>query len=137
MSIGSWDPDAAAKSQSQQLDQPSLQCLRDCASRLANNPEQAVNSLLDTDQQQQLAPLMQLPASDWQQSCAELDSEELLQLIRFFTLAESLPGWQCGDKSPVIALAKLLKQRGQRLEREQLLWIREHSDNRFLPYGPL
>ncbi|MGB5325866.1 MAG: hypothetical protein WBN40_10640, partial [Pseudomonadales bacterium] len=61
-----------------------------------------------------------------------------LALMRFFTCAEmQLPGWQAGDKSPVIAINKILKRRGHKLDKAMLGWIRQHSDNRFLPNGPL
>jgi hypothetical protein len=52
-------------------------------------------------------------------------------------VAENLPGWEAGAESPVIPLAKILRQRGTRLEKTLLAWLREVSDNRYLPYGPL
>jgi len=41
------------------------------------------------------------------------------------------------DSSPVIPLAKTLRQRGARLDKDLLRWLREVNNNRFLPYGPL
>ena len=61
----------------------------------------------------------------------------IASLIRFFAVAENLPGWEAGAESPVIPLAKVLRKRGVRLDKELLQWIREVNENRFLPYGPL
>ncbi len=134
MSLGSWDPQNAQESSEFQIDPQQLQQFI----TIANDERlDLLASVLSSQQQQQQAPLMQLPASDWLAASAELDNDQLLALIRFFTRAEQLPGWQAGDKSPVIALSKVLKQRGEKLDRELLLWIRSNSDNRFLPYGSL
>ena len=67
----------------------------------------------------------------------EFSNEEIEHLMRFFTIAEQLPGWHAADNSPVIWLGKLLKQRGVGINKELVLWIKENSDNRFLPHGPL
>lgn len=75
-------------------------------------------------------------AVDWRQAGEGLPSAEITALIRFFTLAERLPGWESGPKSPVIALAAVLKARGD-YPPELTAWIKENTDNRFLPYGSL
>lgn len=76
---------------------------------------------------------------DYWFSCAEaLNNDELWQLMQFFTLAEEADtAWAAGDQSPVIHLNKLRKSRDEKLQKEQLQWIREHSSNRFLPNGPI
>lgn len=74
--------------------------------------------------------------ADWQAAAATLDSKALLALIRFFTLAEQLPGWESGARSPVIPLARALKARGDYPD-DLTAWIKAHTDNRFLPYGSL
>jgi hypothetical protein len=74
--------------------------------------------------------------TDWAAAAAPLDSGDLVALIRFFTLAERLPGWESGARSPVIPLARLLKSRGDYPE-DLTAWIRAHTGNRFLPYGSL
>ena len=54
----------------------------------------------------------------------------------FFTLIEmALPEWAAGAKSPVISINKILKSRGHKLEKDMLLWIKQNSDNRFIPNG--
>ena len=80
---------------------------------------------------------MHLDASHWDQVAASHSDDDLLHLIRFFTLAENLPGWEAGETSPVIPLAKTLRQRGMKLDKELLRWIRSVNNNRYLPYGPL
>ena len=78
-----------------------------------------------------------LPATQWLEEAQQWQPEQVWALIRFFALAEAQLDWPGGAESPVIPLAKSLRQRKAPLSRDQLLWIREHSDNRYLPYGPL
>lgn len=134
MPIGSWDPSLGA-------DAPPLQLSADLLQRLAGfSRREALANLaeeLDDAEKQSLAGLMAMDAGQWQKACDACDSDELLHLIRFFAVAENLPGWEAGDKSPVIPLAKILRQRGERLDRTMLLWLRDVNQNRFLPYGPL
>lgn len=75
-------------------------------------------------------------ACDWVAAAQSLASDDLLALIHFFTLAESLPGWEAGARSPVIRLAAELKKRDE-YPAQLTAWIKSHSDNRFLPYGSL
>ena len=59
----------------------------------------------------------------------------IIDLIQFFTLAEmAYPEWGAGEKSPVIYLVKILKSRGVFCV-ELRKWIKNNSDNRYLPYG--
>jgi hypothetical protein len=82
--------------------------------------------------------MMKLEASQWHQAIEHLEESALLDLVRFFTIAEQmLPHWHGGDKSPVIWIARLLKKRGTPLSRDMVLWIKGNSDNRFLPNGPI
>ena len=73
---------------------------------------------------------------DWAAAAESLASEELVALIHLFTVAESLPGWEAGARSPVILLAAELKKRGE-YPLPLTAWIKSHTDNRFLPYGSL
>lgn len=132
MSLGSWSPDAENAKSSLRIEAETMQAF---IAYSRNDQLAQIDQLLAADQQQILSGLMQLEREQWMQFAKTLEDEEIIHLIRFFTVAEQLPGWQSGDKSPVIGLAKTLRQRGKKLERELLLWIREHSDNRFLPYG--
>jgi hypothetical protein len=134
MSAGTWDPNLNV-SDSSDLLQPAL--LR----RLINYDREAqltrLDALLSEADKQRLAGLMKLDHAVWQTAIDPLDDAELLHLLRFFCVAENLPGWQAGANSPVIPLARALRNRGHRLDKPLLQWIREVSDNRFLPYGPL
>lgn len=134
MSIGTWSPERSPAPTGTPLPADWLTRFtalgRDHADRLAE--------ALSTAEQTAMAACMRTAAADWQAAVADLDSEALWHLIRFLTAAEmQLPGWQAGAASPVIALNRLLRQRGTPLTREQLQWIRAHSDNRFLPNGAL
>ena len=73
---------------------------------------------------------------DWSAAAKKLTDEDVERLIRLYTLAEKLPGWEAGAKSPVIALAAALKERGV-WPGDLTAWIRANTDNRFLPYGNL
>jgi len=73
---------------------------------------------------------------DWS-AVTDLGSDELLALVRLFTLAEArLPGWESGDRNPVVPLVALLKAR-EALPADLSDWIRANTDNRFLPHGNL
>ena len=64
-----------------------------------------------------------------------LSDEALVDVVHFFTLAEmQLPGWEAGNKNPVIYLVKVLKDRGA-FDPELRRWIKANNDNRYLPYG--
>ena len=88
-------------------------------------------SAQDTDE---LRGLMKLPAEAWH--VAEgLGSDDLIRLIRFFTLAEmQLPGWDAGKTSPVIPLVKVLKARNE-FSADLRRWVKANTDNRYLPNG--
>lgn len=133
MSLGSWDPQADAAAHDISIEPDTLQRL---AAYSRDGQLEQLEQLLGADSQR-LAGLMQLDHGLWQQAAGELTDDELLHLIRFFAMAENLPGWEAGEKSPVIPLAKVLRKRGQRLDKELLLWLRQVNQNRFLPYGPL
>jgi hypothetical protein len=86
---------------------------------------------------EQFAALMRLPAADWTTVAAGATDEQLVALVKFFTLAEMrLPNWEALGRSPVIPLVAELKRRG-RYPRELTGWIKANTTNRFLPYGSL
>ena len=91
---------------------------------------------VDPERQNDWKSLMQLPRQTWEQAISNLEEDEIHALMRFFTIAEmQLPDWHGGDHSPVIWLCTALRERGHPPSRETLLWIRQHSDNRYLPFG--
>ena len=68
---------------------------------------------------------------------ADRDSPRLLRWLRVLTLAEmNVAGCERGAKSPVVGLARTLRERGA-YPPELTMWIRRVSTNRFLPYGSL
>ncbi len=82
--------------------------------------------------------LSQATEKQWSELTAFCSAQDLFGLIRLYTIAEMrFTGWRMGDQSPVIILTRLLQQRGVSPPKELLHWIKKHSDNRYLPFGPL
>lgn len=134
MTLGSWDPAAKAQTQHTKLTATTL------AQLIAYSTEERLGNLeqhLTGDESQVLSGLMKIDHMAWTKASETLSDGELLHLIRFFAVAENLPGWEAQEKSPVIPLAKSLRKRGVRLDKPLLQWLREVNNNRFLPYGPL
>jgi hypothetical protein len=133
MSIGSWNPQVEQTGNQYQIDIALLKKFIDISK---NQSLENLNKLLSADEQQQHCKIMFLDQQDW--SIAEsLNDNEIELLMRFFTLAEQLPGWDSAAQSPVIYLGKILKKRGTGINKELVLWIKDNSDNKFLPHGPL
>lgn len=130
MSIGEWSPDRSAGN-AVAIDIEFLRVLE----RLASKSDLSdISALLDASQISQGAVLMTLDPASWK-CVRDWEDDSLEALIRFFTLAEmQLPGWRGGNKSPVIALVKLLKNRDA-FPTELRRWIKANTDNRFLPHG--
>jgi len=134
MTLGTWDPTLARDGDAIDLQPALLQRLIDFDRR--GELLQLEQVLGDADKQR-LARLMTLDPALWKDAADPLTDADVIHLIRFFAVAENLPGWAAGARSPVIPLAALLRRRGVRLEKPLLQWLREVNDNRFLPYGPL
>ena len=141
MSVESFDPGADVT----QLTDAALERLLELSAALPEGDRQdsAIVAILDrqlglTNQEQSaMAGLMTTPAERWQKAVEPLKTGQIESLVRFLTLAEeAIGGWQAGDKSPVIALVKVLKGRGS-YDRALTRWIKANSGNRFLPHGSL
>jgi len=134
MSLGSWDPNV-------ELSDTALLLGADLLHRFIDydreNQLAQLDQLFSDEEKQRLAGLMKIDHNTWQATAEPLSEADLVHLIRFFAMAENLPGWEAGAQSPVIPLAKVLRQRGTRLDKALLQWLREVNDNRYLPYGPL
>jgi hypothetical protein len=132
MSIGAWEPSAATITLTAARVQRLLKAARQSdAEAFGLTPAEVA----------EFAPLVRDGGAgspvDWSALADELDSDDILALVRFFTLAEMrLADWRAGDRSPVIALVALLRRR-EAVPADLSQWIRGHSDNRFLPYGSL
>ncbi|MCY3620393.1 MAG: hypothetical protein OXH68_01615 [Gammaproteobacteria bacterium] len=91
---------------------------------------------LDKDAQARVREVAQ-GGAEWSGFFADRSSERLIAWLRVLTLAEAtIPGCDTGPKSPVIELARLLRERGDYPD-ELTPWIKSVSTNRFLPYGSL
>lgn len=134
MSLGTWDPSLTANNAENLLSAETLDRL---IGYDRENQLQQLGELLSTDEQQRLAALMKVDHDAWQGVAEPLADAAVIHLLRFFAVAENLPGWEAGAQSPVIPLARILRKRGARLDKPMLQWLREVNDNRFLPYGPL
>ncbi len=134
MTTGSWDPNINNKRESLSINQADL------AHFINLSREEQLSSIeshLSETQLQVFPGLIERSIQQWQAAAENLSQDEIWHLIRFWTVAEKISGWECAEKSPVIALNKLLKKRKQPLSKDQLLWIKAQSDNHFLPNGPL
>lgn len=135
MSLGSWNPADGSETLVYRID-------RDVLDRCAAFAAHGHWTTLPTWEKESLpataCQMMKLTGEQWQPTIDHLDEATLLDLVRFFTIAEQqLPHWHGGDKSPVIWISRHLKKRGTPLSREMVLWIKGNSDNRFLPNGPI
>ncbi|MEM7220348.1 MAG: hypothetical protein AAF515_18440 [Pseudomonadota bacterium] len=127
MSVESFDPAASPDA----LSAASIERL------LTASAHEAPYFGMEQDERMRLAGAMTAPASQWRALTESLASDALIDLIRLLTLAEeTIPGWTAGAKSPVIPLARLLKDRGD-YPADLTRWIRTNSSNRFLPHGSL
>ena len=126
MTIGTWDP---AKSPSLTLER-----LQELLTQISGLEENALSASLNDEFIRSNSQLMKLDATSWQVA-EQLMEDDLVALVRFFTLAEmQLSGWEAGNRNPVIPLVRILKQREQ-FSPELRKWIKASTDNRYLPYG--
>ena len=131
MAVGVWQPgEGEGGGAAEPIDQALLERLAAAGEgREAVTPALLAEQGLDGH-----AWLMQRPHEAWAAAEA-LSAQQLLALVRFFTLVEAgVPGWEAGKKSPVIPLVKLLRQRDA-FTPELRQWIKAHTSNRYLPYG--
>jgi len=129
MSLGSWIPEGEKAS----ISLPTLEQL----AQWSRADETSIDNL-DASALSHLSATVQSGVDVWLAHLSALPDENLLGLVRFFTLLEMRHNSCRADQhSPAIACSKLLRQRGNKLDKELLTWIRSVSDNRYLPYGPL
>ena len=121
--VGAWEPPAT---------------LGDRHARVLDQADSTGDVLdLDEEARARLREVAQGDADEWSGFFADRSSARLIAWLRVLTLAEeTIPGCETGAKSPVIVLARLLRERGDYPD-ELTSWIRSVSTNRFLPYGSL
>ena len=132
MSFNSFDPQQFDPSQaSAELDN----ALVEQSIVAANAQDDGAQLRLTADEVTALAPAV--THVGWSAVAQDLSTEDLVALIRLFTLGEGqFSSWQAGAKSAVIKLARVMKARKE-MTPELTAWIKANTDNRFLPYGDL
>ena len=92
---------------------------------------------LREDQLATLRPVLVQSNSSWESAGSSVESSTVINWIKaLVVLEETISGFEFGDKSPVIVLFRILKQRRD-IPPNFINWIRQHTSNRFLPYGNL
>lgn len=77
-----------------------------------------------------------LPEAQWQECLDPLDTEQLKHFMQLFTLAEQhLPNCHAGAESAVIHAFKRYRTLAGQADPELIKWLRQQTDNRFIPYG--
>ena len=122
MSVDSWQPVPKPHS----LDSDQLKKLLSLA-----NEDTDLTPELDWIQ-----PFAQMDKAKWLEVAQTLSDSEIISLIKLFTQSESEASWDLGEKSAVIPLFKVLRKQSG-IDRELVQWVKEHTDNKYLPFGPL
>ena len=132
MSVNSFDPQQFDPSQTS-IDLGNA--LVEQAISAANGQDDGAQLRLTADEVTALAPAV--THVGWSAVAQDLSTEDLVALIRLFTLGEGqFSSWQAGAKSAVIKLARVMKARKE-MTPELTAWIKANTDNRFLPHGDL
>ena len=136
MSTGTWDPSSNTSKLDINIDPASLADLLKRFLALAEKNQLGDLMTQMSEQDKSQFAIMQADLALWQNVLSDYSEAQLIALIQFFTIVEmALPEWVAGAKSPVISINKILKSRGHKLDREMLMWIKQNSDNRFIPNG--
>ena len=134
--VDTWDP--SQNSDATNSDDINIDVLLRLAKISFNGQLDNLSEALSSDEISDYRHLMKRHKEDWFKVSADLEQHTLVHLIRFFTLAEAqLTGWEAGSKSPVVWLCRELKKRGAFPDAELIAWIKDNTDNKFLPYGNL
>ena len=131
--VGAWKPAVA-------LGEVHAEALDESARALAAGEAQPAGDsrLAPGDAEaERLREVVQAEGVDRRGWFAACESARLVSWLRVLTLAErDVPGCDAGAKSPVIDIARLLRERDAYPD-DLTPWIRSASSNRFLPYGSL
>ncbi len=125
MSVDSWQPVQVAK----QLDPTLLRKLTQLALQYSSADDLTADFTW-------IQPLVLIDNKIWAQSALTLENNELIGLIQILTIIEQAKDLDLSDKSPVIPLFKALRKKIG-IDKELVQWVKEHSDNKYLPFGPL
>ncbi len=131
--IGTWNPNQKQAETQQAINQAALKQFINISKE---NKLDELNQQLSSSEIIQHQPLMKTHKHAWLDAAQPLTTEELVYLVKFFTVAEmQLSGWEAGSKSPVIWICRALKTRNAFPDSKLTAWIKNHTDNKFLPYG--
>ena len=127
--VGAWNPSATlGPVHASALDEAALVAPDVASAALRELGDERANHLRD---------VVQAEPSARQRWLEPFESPRLVGWLRVLTLAEeAIAGCDAGAKSPVIQIARLLRERGAYPE-DLTPWIKSVSKNRFLPYGSL
>jgi len=134
--VDTWDPNQ--KNDVDNTANIDLDALMRLAKISHNGQLDQLSQALSSDEISDHRHLMKQHKEEWFKISPDLEQHTIVHLVRFFTIAEAqLPGWEAGSKSPVIWLCRELKKRGAFPNAELIAWIKDNTDNKFLPYGNL
>jgi hypothetical protein len=136
MTIQSWEPASTEKQQDTYVINDNF--LQRIVLFMSTHKGDDISEFLTSAEQNDHQPIMHADKTSWFDKKEQLSTADVIALIKFFTLAEmQLSNWTAEEKSPVIWLTKILRQKGKTLDKDLLLWIKSYSDNKFLPNGAL
>ena len=122
--LGQWNPKVV------ELTREHGRLLTKAASNL-----DATNLGLSATELGDLRPVLQKERKTWESFVENESADTIVGWIKSLTLLErDVSGFEFGDRSPVITLYRILNQREQ-LPADLLAWIKNHTTNRFLPFG--
>ena len=130
MSTESWQPVKALSS----IDESSVEKLNTLAQQFTQNQYQF--SSVKDDDCQWLSTLSQASHDAWVKVASQLNAQQLEPAIKLLTVIEQEKDLGLAERSVVIVLFKQYKKL-EGINRELVQWVKEHSDNKFLPFGPI
>lgn len=84
-----------------------------------------------------IANCINTPQSTWLLAIAPLSTAQILNLCIVFTVGEmEFTHWAFTSKNPTIYFIRHLKSQNISIEKDFIRWLKKHTDNRYIPYGP-
>lgn len=130
MTTESWQPVQAPSS----MDEASIVKLNTLAQQFTQ--KQYDVATLNSEDITWLSTVMQAKHEAWLSVAVELTADELKPVIQLLTVIEQEKSLGLAERSPVIVLFKQYKKMAG-INRELVQWIKVHSENKFLPFGPI
>ncbi len=107
--------------------------------QLITSPESAKDDIKRLSQADidLIASYINAPEEAWLQGIESFPSDKILKLCILFTLGEmAFSSWAFGSKNPTIYFLRYLKKQKHPVEKDFVRWLKKHTDNRYIPYGP-